>query len=437
MTLANPFVKKTLSDEDYLERQLRLETIRRDSLTFNPSNFLTNFMLFNNTPHWHSLAGMQSLYDWYHINPVLYCTVMIKAREYANMKIKVVNKRSGAIEDEWTQKPIPRKIYRFFKRPNPLQTTWEYFKQGKILHEVGGNSFKYGNFAMGMNPHIDNLSALWNVWPACMQYKLTGKYFEATKIDEIINEWKFEAGHYKKVWKPNEVLHRNEPNTDVKDGVIFGRSHIQSLIKPLSNIDIAYESRNVIMKNRGFRAIISSDKADASGRISLSDDERDIVNKNMKDYGLREGQQQFFFSHMPLRVNTIDQDVVKLGLFEEIYTDAMAVCHAYGVPEILLKLYIKGATFENQESSFRRLYQGALIPEALDEWIALNSFLGMDDEEWMVMGTFDHVSCLQESEESKERVRKEKSIRLLGELAQSLITPEEYREQMGYPKMAA
>ena len=437
MSLANPFVRKSVAEEDYLESQLRMETIRRDSMIFNPGSLLSNFMLFNNNPQWQTLSGMQSLFDWYHINPVLYSTVMIKAREYANMKIKVVNRRSGAIENEWSQKPIPRKLYRFFNKPNPLQSRWEFFKQGKILHEVGGNSLKYGNFTMGMSNHIDNLSALWNVWPAYMKYKLTGKYFEATKVEDIIQEWKFEAGHYRKTWKPNEVLHRNEPNTEVKDGVIFGRSHIQALVKPLSNIDMAYESRNVLMKNRGFRAVISSDREDASGRIALGDEERESVQDNIKGYGIREGQQQFFFSHVPLSVTTIDQDVAKLGLFEEISTDAMIVCNAYGVPEVLLKLYIKGATFENQESSVRRLYQGTLIPEAVDEMLSLNSFLGLDDEEWMMMGTFDHVAALQESEEKKEATRKAKSDRLLGELAQNLITPEEYREQMGYPKMAA
>lgn len=353
------------------------------------------------------------------------------------MKIKVVNRRSGIVEPELTQKPLPRKLYKKFEKPNVLQSRWEFLKQRKILHEVGGNSFTYGNFGLGLQPSIDNLAALWNVWPAAMQFKLAGGYFEATQIEDIISEWKFEVGKYKKVWTPREILHRNEPNTDVRDGVIFGRSTAHSLIKPLSNIDMAYESRNVLMKNRGFRVMLTSEKEDASGKVPLLDTEEDAVKDNIKNYGLREGQQQFFFSNMPLKVTTIDQDVNKLGLFEEIYTDALMVCHAFGVPEVLLKLYIKGATFENQEASVRRLYQGTLIPESIDDMLALNSFLGLDDEEWMVMGSFDHVAALQESEEKKEATRRAKSDRLLGELAQNLITPEEYREQMGYPKAKA
>jgi hypothetical protein len=152
----------------------------------------------------------------------------------------------------------------------------------------------------------------------------------------------------------------------------------------------------------------------------------------MAKYGTLEGQSQFFFSPMPLNVVTVDQDVMKLGLFEEIATDAMVVANAYGVPEILLKLYIKGATFENQEASLRRLYQSTLIPEAEDDMIALSSFLGLDDTDWCIMADFDHVACLQESEKVRaEKVDKEKRV-AMEEFKLNLITEDEYRTRMGY-----
>lgn len=427
LAITNPFIRKDAIDDDYIERQLSLETIRRDSLTFNPSRLFANFLLFNNTPQWQQLTNMQGIFDWYHSNPIFYTTVMIKAREYSNMKIKVVNKNSGVVEPEKTQKPTPRKLYKLFNKPNVMQSRWEFMKQRKILHEVGGNSFTYGNFTIGTQNAVENLAALWNVWPANMQFKLTGKYFEATKIEDVVKEWKFEVGPYKKVWTPYEILHRNEPNTDINNGIIFGRSAAQSMIKPLTNIDMAYEARNVIMKNRGMRVILTSDRGDASGKIPLLDDEVAATEKAIKKYGILEGQQQFMFSNMPLKVTVVDQDVMKLGLFEEIYSDAMMICNAFGVPEILLKLYIKGATFENVEASVRRLYQGTLIPESIDDMLATGSFLGLDDEDWMIMSSFDHVSVLQESEEKKETIRKQKADRLLAELAKGMITPDEYR----------
>lgn len=398
---------------------------------------LVNYMIFNDRPQWHSLSGMQSLFDWFNSNPIFYAVVMIKAREYANMRISVVNKRTNKEEPEWTRKDIPRKLYDKFNKPNVLQSRWEFFLQRKIFEEVAGNSFTYGNFSMGFgsNNNISNLIALWNVWPAQMQFKLAGQYFEATELDEVIKEWKFEAGKYIKTWLPNEILHKNKPNVNITDGLIFGRATAQSLVRPLSNIDMAYESRNVIMSNRGMRVILTSGKSDASGAIPLLQAEKDAVQESLKGYGMLEHQKQFFFSDMPLNAVPIDQDVMKLGLFEEIATDAMTVCNAFGVPEVLLKLYIKGATFENQEASVRRLYQGTLIPEAEDDMIALTSFLGLDDTDWKLVPSFAHVACLQESENKKEDTVKKKSERLLAELKAGAITTEEFRTQMGYGPM--
>jgi hypothetical protein len=430
----NPLISKSVSaDADgmwpqYESHEGALTALRR-GLPF------VNYMLFSNTPYWQSLTNLQSLFDWYHINPVFYATVMIKAREYANMRIKVVNRRTGVEEPEFTRKTIPAKLYALFNKPNVLQSRWEFFMQRKIFEEVAGNSFTYGNFALGFKGSINTIESLWNVWPAYMKFKLAGKYFEATQINDVISEWKFEIGNYKKTWEPHEIMHKNKPNTNVVDGLIFGRSPACSLIRPLSNIDMAYESRNVMMRNRGMRVMITSDKSDASGNIPLGADEESAVQENMKKYGMLEGQSQFFFSPSPLRATAIDQDVAKLGLFEEIATDAMMVANAYGVPEVLLKLYIKGATFENQEASVRRLYQGTLIPEAEDDMNAMNNFLSLDQTDWMIVPDFSHVAALQESEEKKAQTEERRKKVAMEEVKNNLMTPDEYRELFGYGKM--
>jgi hypothetical protein len=395
-----------------------------------------NYMMFSNTPYWQTLTDLQSLFDWFHINPVLYATIMIKAREYANMRIKVVNRwKRDLVEEEGTRKEIPAKIYALFNKPNVLQSRWEFLMQRKIFEEVSGNSFTYGNFALGMKPSVKNIEALWNVWPSYMKFKLAGKYFEATQLNEVIKEWKFEIGNYKKEWEPHEILHKNKPNTNVNDGLIFGRSPIYSLVRAISNIDMAYESRNVMMRNRGMRVLLSSEKSDDSGKIPLDVAENDDMQKRIREYGLLESQSQFFFSPVPLKAVPIDQDVMKLGLFEEIATDAMVVCNAYGVPEILLKLYIKGATFENQEASVRRLYQGTLIPEAEDDMIAFNSFLGLDQTDWMIVPDFSHVAALQESEEKKAETEERRKKVAMEEVKNKLMTADEYRKLFGYGKM--
>lgn len=435
--LQNPFVNKSISADSVTGLWPNEGDGRSNGNHLLPQlNGFVNYMVFSNTPTWQSLIGLVNLFHCYHNNPVLFATIMIKAREYANMQIKVVSRSNPEmVEPASTRKTIPAKIYALFNQPNVLQSKWEFFMQRKIFEEVAGNSFTYGNFALGFKSDINSISALWNVWPAYMKIKLSGKYFEATKIEDVISQWQFELGSYKKTWNPNEIMHKNKPNTSAHDGLIFGRSTASSLTRPLTNIEMAYESRNVMMANRGMRVMLTSDKGDASGTVPLQKDEKTAVEDAMKHYGMRENQSQFFFSPMPLKAVNIDQDVMKLGLFEEIATDAMMVANAYGVPEVLLKLYIKGATFENQEASVRRLYQGTLIPEAEDDMIAFNNFLGLTETDWMILPDFSHVAALQESEKEKSLADRTVKDTAMNEYARGLITMEEYREKMGYPKM--
>ena len=368
-----------------------------------------NYSVFQNSPYWQRLTGMQSLFDWYHKNPVFYAIVQIKARASANRKFFVKNRKTGKVEPESTLKTIPAMIYKLLNQPNPLQSRWEFLKQKKIFDEVCGNSLTYGNAPMGFKPSINNIKTFWNIWPQYMQFELTGKYFDATEKSDIIKKWKFEYGTYKKEFTADEILHQNQPNTEIRDGLIFGRGTATTLTRPLSNIDMAYESRNVMMRNRGMRIILTSDKSDDSGNVPLMPDEKKQVDEAMKNYGMLEGQSQFFFSTMPLKAVPIDQDVMKLGLFEEIAQDAMICCNAWGVPEVLLKLYLEGATFENQDIAVKRLYQDTLIPEAKDDDIALNNFLRLDETEWYVESSFDHIPVLQKSKKEEAQASKDAS----------------------------
>jgi hypothetical protein len=378
------------------------------------------------------LSGLQTLIDVYQSNPVLKAVIDIKARESANMKVVVENIKNGEIEPIDTRKDIPAAIYRLFQKPNPIKTTWDFWFERKVLREATGNSFTYANFPTSFGKSPTNIKTLFNAWPQFMEFKLAGKFFEATEIDEIVKEWVFKMGDYKKTWTPDQVLHQSEPSTSPTfDKLIIGHAKALSLIKPLTNIDMAYESRNVIIKGRGMRGIISSGKGDMDGTIPLLEDEKELVEKAMEKYGTLEEQIQFLFSSVPLKYQAIDQDVRKLGLFEEIATDGMIIANVFGVPEILLKLYLEGATFENQEASLRRLYQGTLIPEAENDLAGLNDFLGLNQTDWRIKGYWDHIPALQKSEKDKAESNQRISIYSLSLFKAGAITLNTWLDSIG------
>lgn len=381
-----------------------------------------SYSAFKDTAQWASLHGLRDYFAAFVRNPVFFAVVMIKAREYANMRFVVKNRYTGEVELETTRKAIPAKIYKLLNKPNVIQKRWEFLMQRKIFREVCGNSMTYANAGLAMKININNIAALWNVWPQYMNFKLAGGYFDATDISDIIDSWKFEYGTFTKEFTPHEIFHQNAPNLDPRVGLIFGTPTAYSLSRPLTNIEMAYESANVVMQNRGARLIFTSGKEDASGKIALMPEEKKAFQDEAKEYGLLEGQKQFMFSRLPIDVTSIEQDVRKLGLREEIASDAMVVANAFGVPEILVKLYLQGATFENVEASVRRLYQGALIPEAEDDIIGLNELMGLDESDWIVDGSFEHVNALQQSKKDTASANQVTSQYMMPLFMKGLIT---------------
>ncbi len=356
--------------------------------------------VFIDKPYWIRLRNLQNVFNAYHTNPVFYAIVNIKANADANRRFEIVDRKTEETIPVNTKKSIPMKMYRLLKRPNALQNLKAFLKQRKINLEVAGNSMMYANSAFGFTPDWNSIQTLTNIWPQHMNVDLTGKYFDAINKEDIIRKWMFEYGTFRREFTPQEILHTKKATTELMDGLIMGRATAYSQEKPLSNITMAYESRNVIMRNRGMDMVMSSAREDANGKVPLQTSDKEDLQEDMLKYGTLEGQWQWLITRQPVTVTPINRDVRKLGLFEEITYDTMLCAIAWGVPEILINLSLQGATFENQIESVRRLYQDTIIPEAEEDDMELNTFFGLDDTEFMLRSSFDHISALQESRES-------------------------------------
>ncbi len=390
-----------------------------------------NYLLFDQNPTWRSLNSLDECFTAFHNNPIVHAIIMIKAREWMNMNIQVKRRKDDSVVAYNTREALPRKLYDIWDRPNPLQSRGEFLMQAKIQMEVGANAFIYHNF-LYKRKAVEELQSMWNVWPQYMQYIRGRSYFDAQTMDDIITKWKFEAGSYKKEWDNYEILFSSKANTDIQDDVIFGRPQMYSHIYSISNIDAAYRSRNVMIKNRGMRLIFSSGGKDAVGNVPLMPNEVEDIEKRWGRYGTLESQQQVFFSPYPLTVTPIDQDVRKLGLFDEVAQDALILCHEYGVPEILLRMFLASPTFENQEASLRRLYQSTLMPEAEEYFNGINKYWGLENTPFYLWPDFSHVPCLQTDLKTHEDLNTIKSNRYINEIKAGLLTKEEYRQLMGY-----
>ena len=397
--------------------------------------------LITGDPFYTSLDNQSQLEKEYDINPVLSSVINLKADYLSNAIISIRNIKNGEIitdkqfKQSKTIDPILKAMFKLKNNPNPLQSTKEFFGLTSIFKDVFGNSFIYGN-SVTDNINIKDVEFLWAVWPQFMKPVLTQNVFDAASLSGILKQWDWKKGTYEKTFSIEEILHRKDPNIGLKDSadLILGTSRQKSLSWPLSNIRIAYESRNVIARERGMRAIISSANKDAHmGAVPMDGDEKQEVQADLRGYGFRNGQDQFMFTRHNIAVHHVDQDVRKLGLLNEIASDAMAVSERYGVPEILVKLYIKGATFENQESSERRMYQNTTIPEANDFIEDLNVWLKTRDFGYEYIVSFDHIPVLQENEKDRSEINKNISMVHKEMFLTGAITYNQWLQAVGYP----
>ncbi len=348
----------------------------------------------------------------YEKNPVLSSAVDLRASYLSNAQFNVKNLKNGELITYKDFRKIKnpsyelKKMFQLVYNPNPLQSRMEFLTLVSIMHDVFGNSFIRANTASSTGDvNIRDVGTLFSVWPQYMTPILTGKYWDATDEKDIIKGWKWKWLENEKKFSADEILHRKEPNlklNQLQDWVL-GESKIISLSVPLSNIRIAYESRNVIARERGMRGIITSDMKDGQfGSIALEEDEKKTVQDDFKEkYGFREGQNQFYITGLPIKYYAVEQDVRKLGLLDEIASDAMIVLNKFGIPEVLGKLYLEGATFENQESSERRMYQNTTIPFAEDFADDLNDWLKTRDFDFEYQVSFSHLPVLQQSYKDK------------------------------------
>jgi hypothetical protein len=395
-------------------------------------------------PRFVSLKNPKQLENQYCTNPVLSSVINLKADYASNAIISVRNIKNGEIitvKDFKRSKAKDRVVsdmFRLINNPNPLQSTKEFLSLVSIFKDVFGNSYIYGNSATD-SINIRDIGYMWPVWPQYMKAMLTGSIFDATQLSSIVKNWVWQWGTYTKEFNTEEILHRKEPNVRLGrlEDMVLGESRQVSLQMPLSNIVIAYESRNAIALDRGMRAIISSNSGDAQlGGVPMEDDEKEDVQNDLvgpTGYGFRKGQKQFMVTRHNINVHNIDQDVRKLGLLNEIASDGMAVSERYGVPEILVKLYLKGATFENQESSERRMYQNTTIPETNDRIEDFNVWLKTRDFGYEYIVGFDHIPVLQKNEKDKSEIIRNTSAVYKEMFFGGAITYDQWLQAVGLP----
>jgi len=429
-----------LSKEEIEKRDAIKSEMLTGSLMIGNSFVPPELLKFVRSAEW---VDLSNLYVIYMNNPILYAALSINAKYLSSVDIRVRNIKTGEIYSKQNMRegkitdPIAKKMFDLISMPNPLQSTVEFLSLNSITHDLYGNSFIRGNFAFDRFD-IKNIATLYNLWPQFVKPIMTGKFLNALTLGDIVKNWEYTliSNDNTRFFAPDEILHRKEPNLTYQtpEDIILGKSRVIPLQKPLSNITLAYETRNVIAKERGMRVIISSDNKDAQlGNVPMTPKEQDKLQAAFKaKYGTLEGQNQFHFSPFAIKVDQIDQDIRKLGILEEIGMDALAVCNTYNIPIELLKMFLQGATYENQGASDRRMYQTNAIPRAADLLDDINNWLQTRKYGFEYVPDWSHIAVLKQDHKEQSLIDRNESFVAREAFLAGAITYNQWFKRLGW-----
>lgn len=386
---------------------------------------------------WINLTQLIYMMRCYYENPIVNAVINAKADAHGNMKYKVKVLKD---DDEIPLEDFDLdggKLKNLLQDPNPLQSGEEFNKQFSVNYDVFGEAYVYASIPLGFkNWNWTDVNVLNNLPPYCMSHQLSGMWLDATEKEEIIKEYKMRVFNGKtRDFEPGHVMHLNNVNITLDRNFVNGKSKLLGLQKPISNIDLAYESRNVLIKKRGaIGAWTSEKKDDAMGSLPMSDKEIKIAQEAFSKYGLLEDQYAQVISPMPLKYQKTAMSVKELMLFEEVSTNAIAVCNAFGVPEDYARWYIKtGGLAKENNNSTKRLYDATIIPEAVSRVRGINNWLKLGDAGYQLIPSFDHLNVLQTNKKEAAETLHKREQAHLSALKVGAITFGQYCSALGFP----
>jgi phage portal protein BeeE len=323
-------------------------------------------------------------YEVYNTIPQLKTVIDRKASMFSNMDIKLMDLKSGKeIESEELQKLL--------HNPNVLNGQNDFLKEYKVQEQVYGNQFIYKNSPSKVAAYP---VALWNVSPRYLRPVLTGKVFDQIRKEDIISGYEYSQEGQTRTFLTSDILFSKIKDLD---NPILGRSPIVSIQFPLSNTKLAYEYRNVLMKERGALGFITGDASDSAGAIPMTPERRkEIEDQYVSDYGIGEGQSRVKIMPMAVKWQATTFPTKEMMLFEEVDANLLTIVDHFGLNINIFSS--KNATFENVRQSILQCYQDTIIPEADSFTQNLGKFLNIP-EGTRLIASFDHLSIMKENKQ--------------------------------------
>ena len=368
--------------------------------------------------------------DSFNCVPEVNAVINLKGNAFSNGVYKVKDKNGKEYPDE--------EILQLLNNPNWFQAKGEFMKQTKLGHEIFGNEYLYFLSPLGFD--IKKTKALYTITADMMtvEYNESTPFFFFSKEQpptKIKYTYKTENGEDKEL-DSKLILHLNDNRVGgvkaTDKNLLLGQSKLEVLTAPINNIRASYESRGVIITERGANGawVPGEGKDSFGGTVPLRGTDKEEIEEILRSgYGTMAGQKQFIISPRNIRFEQAGNFKPKdLGLFEETEEDFRKIQDEYGTPP---ELFARpdGTTYENQRQARKGFYVDTMIPEAA-EWTNGLSMKIYPNRDKIITLDYTHLEIFQDDIKIKaEKVNAIiKNLSLL--LTDGMITDQEYREEI-------
>ena len=364
------------------------------------------------------LIDCEDLWTPYTLCPHLNVVINKKAEMMANGQWKCVS-----VDDETDEHPDDEGL-KLLLNPNTMQSSEEFIKQYSRYGDIWANNFLYP------------LKATKSSFPkelkwlpsGTIEIQKTGKFYKQRKVEDIFSGYKTNVGGEEIIYSTEEVVYIPQ---DFDPVYMKGMSKIPPLQLPISNINAALKTRNIIMTKKGAIGVLGAEVKDALGTQPLAQKERERIEAEMsKDHGLYETENNIKISNVPLKWTPMSYPTRELMLIEEVEDSFSAILAAYGMDRDLFPS-TKGATNENKSQAVKSTYQNTIIPAADSLANIMTKVLGTDPKRKYIL-SYDWIPELQEDQLKQEQTRSTKAYYLLSLHDKGAITTEQVANEMGF-----
>lgn len=292
---------------------------------------------------------------------------------------------------------------RLLQRPNPFQTYDDFQKQFIWYKYVYGYVHQLPISTLAENTKdIKNLKYLYNLksenlsFPKDYMSKMitTPGEEKSFKNQKLFYEDK-DSGFK---WNPKvgDLLSFYDLANGLGGNPLVSPSRLESLKKPLGNIEKAFDAKNIVIQTNG-KELITNETVGNIAKIPIGpEEEKDIKNKLGMKYGTGIGRDRSIVTNSALKHQSLHIVLKDLGLDDSVVSDALLVVNNFGVPPELISVNGKSSTFENQEKAIIHFLQNKIQVELDDQANTYNQAWGTN-----LVAKLDHLPIMRSIEKAK------------------------------------